>query len=187
MMSCRACHAVLFTICLSVAVWPVLAADHVTIVRSGDRPGHYLTWKGKPQLLIGDSVTQGWMESGENFDQQAYVDALAVRGINLLMLWAFKGTSAELQRADVRIGYDAPELWPWAGSPDRRDFDLRQLNSAYFARLRELASYAESKEIMVLITVHDSWPKTSFAGHPLNRTLGNGPLVGIQQPRSRRR
>ena len=92
------------------------------------------------------------MESGTNFDQRAYVDALAARGINLLMLWAYKGTNAELQQQDARIGYDAPELWPWAGSPDDRSFDLRELNPAYFAQLRELVSYAESKEIIVLIT-----------------------------------
>lgn len=177
MMICRSYPAVVILICVWVVAWPSLAADNVTILQSCKRPGHYLTWKGKPRLLIGDSVTQGWMESGENFDQRAYIDALAARGINLLMLWAFKGTSAELQRADARIGYDAPELWPWAGSPDDRDFDLRSFNPAYFMRLRELVSYAESKEIVVLITVHDGWPKTCFAGHPFNRVLGNGPLA----------
>ena len=122
-------------LCL-IVLWPIAlriqASESVTVLQSGDQPGHYLTWNGKPRLLIGDSVTQGWMESGENFDQRAYVDALAERGINLLMLWAFKGTNAELQRADARIGYDAPELWPWAGSPDDRSFDLRQFNPAYF-------------------------------------------------------
>ncbi|HUT94844.1 MAG TPA: putative collagen-binding domain-containing protein [Thermoguttaceae bacterium] len=134
-------------------------------------------WNGKPQLLIGDSVTQGWMECGENFDQRGYVDALAARGINLLMIWAFKGTSAEIQQGDVRIGYDAPELWPWTGSPDKRSVELREFDPAYFARLRELVSYAGSKQIVVLITVHDGWPKTCFEGHPFNRALGNGPLA----------
>jgi hypothetical protein len=177
MMIGRSYRAVFISMCVCVVAWPSPAADRVTVLQSSQRPGHYLTWKGKPRLLIGDSVTQGWMESGENFDQRAYVDALAARGINLLMLWAFKGTGAEMQRADTRMGYDAPELWPWAGSPDRRDFDLRQLNPAYFARLRELVSYAESKEIIVLITVHDGWPKTCFGGHPFNRALGNGPLA----------
>ena len=58
------------------------ASDHVTALRSDDRPGHYLTWKGKPRLLIGDSVTQGWMECGENLDQRAYVDALAAKPLD---------------------------------------------------------------------------------------------------------
>jgi hypothetical protein len=165
----------LFVVC--VATRPLRAADSLVILKSGSQPGHYVTWNGKPQLLIGDSVTQGWMELGENFHQRAYVDALAARGINLLMLWAFKGTNAELQLQDARIGYDALELWPWAGSPDDCSYDLRELNALYFARLRELVSYAESKRIMVLLTVHDGWPKTCFGGHPFNRRLGNGPLA----------
>jgi hypothetical protein len=177
MMICRSYHAFFISICVHVVAWSSPAADRVTVLQTGERPGHYLTWKGKPRLLIGDSVTQGWMESGENFDQRAYVDALAARGINLLMLWAFKGTNVELQRADARIAYDAPELWPWAGSPDDRNFDLRHFNPSYFTRLREFVSYAESKEIIVLITVHDGWPKTCFGGHPFNRALGNGPLA----------
>ncbi len=102
-------------VCLWLASLPLLASDQMTVLQSGSQAGHYLVWKGKPRLLIGDSVTQGWMESGANFDQRGYVDALAARGINLLMLWAYKGTNAQLQRRDARIGYDAPELWPWAG------------------------------------------------------------------------
>jgi len=153
------------------------AAESVTVRRSGSQPGHYLVFHDKPVLLIGDSVTQGWMECGANFDQRGYVDALAARGLNLLMIWAYKGTNAPLQRSDARIGYDAPEIWPWMGSPDDRSVDLRRFNPAYFARLRGLVSYAESKRIVVLITVHDGWPKTCFEGHPFNRTLGNGPLA----------
>ena len=131
MVNRRSCRTVFCLVLLVSVAWPSPAAEKVTVLQSGDRPGHYLTWKGKPRLLIGDSVTQGWMESGENFDHRAYIDALAERGINLLMLWAFKGTSAGLQQQDARIRYDAPESWPWAGSPDDRDFDLRQLNPAY--------------------------------------------------------
>jgi hypothetical protein len=127
-------------------------------------------------MLIGDSVTQGWMECGADFDQDAYIDALAARGITLVMLWAFKGTNAEMQQQDRRIGYDAPELWPWAGSPDKASFDLREFNPGYFNRLRALVARAEAKGIVVLITVHDGWTKTCFSGHPFNRELGNGPL-----------
>ena len=160
---------------------PALAAEKIAVWRQGPQAGHYLAWHGRPILLIGDSVTQGWMESGTNFNQAAYVDALAARGLNLLMLWSFKGTDAELQRKDRRLGYDAPEVWPWAGSPDQRTFDLRRLNPAYFDRLKDLVSYAEQKRIAVLITVHDGWPKTCFAGHPFNRELGNGPLADRRQ------
>ena len=158
-----------------------IANERIRMLSEGPQAGHYLFWKGKPGLLIGDSVTQGWMECGTNFNQTAYVDALAKRGLNLLMIWAFKGTCAERQRQDRRLGYDAPELWPWVGSPDDGSFDLHQFNRAYFDRLRGLVAYAESKGIVVLITVHDGWTKTCFDGHPFNRALGNGPLARCEQ------
>jgi hypothetical protein len=158
-----------------------LASERVKVLETGSQAGHYLSWKGHPILLVGDSVTQGWMECGTNFDQRSYVDALAGRGVNLLMLWAFKGTDARRQQQDKRLGYDAPELWPWAGSPEARSFDLRRFNPAYFSRLKELVNYAESKGIVVLITVHDGWTKTCFDGHPFNQALGNGPLAAREQ------
>jgi len=138
--------------------------------------GHYLERDGRKVLLIGDSITQGWMELGAHLDQNAYVDALATRGINFLMLWAYIGITD--QRADPRIGYDAPELWPWI----RRGaaFDLNAFNPAYFERLRSLARYAGSRGVVVLITIHDGWTKTRFAGHPFNARLG-GPLTSRSQ------
>ena len=156
-------------------------AGGLTVLGSGPGAGHYLSHRGTPVMLVGDSVTQGWMECGPNFDQIAYVDALADRGLTLLMLWAFKGTNAELQARDRRLGYDAPELWPWAGSPDERSFDLRTFNPEYFSRLRALVAHAERRGLVVLITVHDGWTKTSFAGHPFNEALGNGPLEDRRQ------
>jgi len=92
------------------------------------------------------------------------------------MLWSFKGTDARRQQQDKRIGYDAPELWPWAGSPETRSFDLHRFNPAYFERLKQLVADAESRRMVVLVTVHDGWTKTSFDGHPFNCALGNGPL-----------
>lgn len=138
---------------------------------------HYLEFHGKPVLPIGDSVTQGWMESGTDFKQRAYLDALAARGINAVLLWSYIGTSAEVQRADKRIGYDAHELWPWKGSLDDRSFDLTRFNPAYFQRLRNFIKYAETKNIIVILTVQDGWTKTRFACHPFNSLLGNGPLT----------
>lgn len=72
---------------------------------------------GQPILPIGDSVTHGWMEQGTDFDQRAYLDALAAQGLNAVLLWSYTATSAAAQRADRRVGYDSPEIWPWQGSP----------------------------------------------------------------------
>jgi hypothetical protein len=143
--------------------------------------GHWLRFRDKPILLIGDSITQGWMELGTNFDQRAYVDALAQRGINALLLWSYIGIVD--QPADARIGYDAPEIWPWVRSaPALRNgavprgsegpFDLTRFNDVYFDRLRELLRCADANEIVVVLQVHDGWTKTKFAGHPFN--VANG-------------
>ena len=138
--------------------------------------GHWLEFRGKPILLVGDSITQGWMELGTDFDQEAYLHALGRRGINAVLLWSYNAIVD--QKADERIGYDAPELWPWI--KDHGRFDLGRFNDAYFDRLREFVRLANDRNIVVVITVHDGWPKTRFTGHPFNRTNG-GPLEDRRQ------
>lgn len=155
----------------------VPASTNTGAVRASSNP-HWLEFRGRPILPIGDSVTQGWMEGGTNFDQKGYLDTLAKRGINCVLLWSFYGTSAKSQLADPRVGYDAPELRPWKGSPDDKTIDLTTFNQAYFDRLKQFVDYAENKGILVVITVHDGWPKKEkFANHPFNAALGNGPLT----------
>ena len=155
-------------------LWGAYASATLT-VRDGvsaSRGSHWLEFRGKKAWLVGDSVTQGWMELGEHFDQTAYVDALAKRGINVLHLWSYIGVVD--QRADKRIGYDAPALWPWLRFGAL--FDLRHVNDSYFDRLRALVQYANTKNVVVVITVHDGWTKRRFSGHPFNGKNG-GPLT----------
>ena len=138
--------------------------------------GHFLEYQGRRILLIGDSVTQGWMELGPNFNQTEYLDTLSSKGINTVLLWAYIGIVNQVQ--DARIGYDAPEIWPWSKSGSI--FNLSQFNQNYFNRLNSFISYAESKGIIVILTVHDGWTKERFAGHPFNSALG-GPLSSKEQ------
>jgi hypothetical protein len=138
--------------------------------------GHWLEFRGKPILLIGDSITQGWMELGTDFDQRAYIEALARRGINVLLLWSYIGVVD--QPADPRIGYDAPEIWPWERT--NGEFDLTRFHDAYFDRLHELLRLADVHSIVAVIQVHDGWTKTKFAGHPFNVANG-GPLTDKAQ------
>ena len=159
----------------------VAAGEMLGIYHRGKQPGHWVCWDGNPILLIGDSVTQGWMELGKNFKQEEYIDALASRGINLLMIWSYIGTDAHRQKEDPRIGYDAQEIWPWQGSPDKGNFDLTRFNLAYFEKLKDLVAYAEKQRIIILITVHDGWTKDRFKMHPFNASLGNGPLTDKRQ------
>ncbi len=151
--------------------------------------GHWLRFRGKPILLVGDSITQGWMELGTGFDQKAYLNALARRGINVVLLWSYIGIVD--QASDTRIGYDAPEIWPWvqtahtsrpAGALQNNDrpFDLTRFNDAYFDRLHEFIRLADANNIVIVIQVHDGWTKTRFAGHPFNVANG-GPLTDKAQ------
>lgn len=138
--------------------------------------GRWLKFQGREILLVGDSVTQGWQELGMNFDQRAYINALAKRGINVLLLWSYIGIVD--QEGDPRIGYDAPEIWPWMRTGDI--FHLSKFNKAYFTRLRSLVQHANNNDIVVIITVHDGWPKERFSGHPFNVENG-GPLTDQSQ------
>jgi len=140
--------------------------------------GAWLKFRGERSLLIGDSVTQGWMEGGPNFDYEDYVDELASRNINMLMIWSYIATSSSTQIGDDRIGYDAPEYSPWVkiGST----YNLNSLNQTYFDALKDLVSYANENDIVVLITIHDGWPKTRFSVHPFNTSNG-GPLTSNSQ------
>jgi len=130
--------------------------------------GHWIQFGSKNVMLVGDSVTQGWMECGTNFNQTGYVDALASRGINMLMIWSYIGITDQV--ADVRIGYNAPEIWPWNKSGGV--FNLDSLNDAYFTRLRSLVEHCNEHGIVFLITIHDGWTKTRFDGHPFKSGLG---------------
>ena len=186
MISTRWPEAHHFTLACSMLLLLTLSASaqvkqKVKILNSGQQPGHYLDWDGTPILPIGDSATQGWMESGTNFNQNGYIDALSSRGINVAMIWSYVGTNAAGQAADTRIGYDAPEIWPWQGSIDTNTMDLTQLNQAYFDRMKSFVSYAESKDVLVLITVHDGGAKWRFDRHPFNTSKGNGPLTNAGQ------
>ncbi|MHB1002011.1 MAG: glycoside hydrolase family protein [Armatimonadota bacterium] len=131
---------------------------------------------GKRTILVGDSVTQGWMELGSNFDWKEYLDALSSNGCNVAMLWSYIGITD--QKGDRRISYDSPEIWPWQKTGT--DIDLTKVNTAYFIHVREFVKYAQKKGIVVIITIHDGWTKTRFAGHPFNSALG-GPLSQKEQ------
>lgn len=150
---------------------------HIAHFPSSQLPSNYIMVNHKPVLWVGDSVTQGWMECGDNFNTEDYLDALATRGMNMVMIWSYFGTDARTQIADERIGYDAPEVWPWMGSPDQRNFDLTRFNDRYFDRLKNLAALSLERNLTLLITVHDGGVKWRYPQHPFNRKLGNGPLA----------
>ncbi len=139
-----------------------------------------LEFRKRPLLLVGDSVSQGWMELGTDFNQEAYLDALHARGANAFMIWSFIGINDQV--ADTRVGYNAPRLWPWVETtgnmrpPYAFQFFNAQgqaiFNEAYFTRLASLVKAAKERDIVVIITLHDGWTKGRFAGHPMNAANG---------------
>lgn len=157
----------------------ICAGSCITAAKPVDRistDGAYITVNGKKTILVGDSVTQGWMELGANFDYRAYIDALARNGCNVVMLWSYIGITD--QTADRRVKYNAPEIWPWKKNGSQ--FDLRVPDRSYFNRLSDLVRYAKGNGLSVIITIHDGWTKTRFSGHPFNKILG-GPLSDRNQ------
>ncbi|MHB1461539.1 MAG: hypothetical protein ACYC1M_09690 [Armatimonadota bacterium] len=142
--------------------------DPIRPLTTDDR---FTVLNGKRTLLVGDSVTHGWMDLGTNYDWKAYLSMLAKNGCNVVMLWSYIGLGDQVK--DARVGYNAPELWPWTKTGHL--FDLASLNDRYFTRLRDFVHTAKMKGIVVILTVHDGWTKTLFSGHPFNSALG-GPL-----------
>jgi len=154
---------------------PLFCQDAYAVSVSSDP--HYFSYNGNTVIPLGDSVTQGWMELGSNFNQTAYLDKLASNGVNSVLIWAYMGITD--QSGDSRIGYDAPEIWPW--QKPNGQFDLRSFNDSYFSRLSSFVDAAHQRHIMVFITIHDGWTKDRFAGHPFNAALGNGTLTDKSQ------
>ena len=142
--------------------------------------GRWFEFRDESIFLIGDSITQAWMELGTDFRQKEYLSALRARGTRAIMIWSY--IAVVNQAADSRIGYHAPRIWPWverSGSlvpPYQFSFidgsGRAVFNEPYFDRLREFVQLANERDIVVIITIHDGWTKDRFAGHPLN--VANG-------------
>ncbi len=147
--------------------------------------GPFFEFRGKKMVIVGDSITEAWMELGTDFNTTGYLDHLQSRGINALMIWSYIGVID--QTTDPRIGYHAPRLWPWVETSGRvtppYTFQLvgndgrALLNDNYFTALRGLVEGANARDILVLITVHDGWTKRRFEGHPMN--IANGGAIGV--------
>ena len=156
--------------------------------------GHYVTYKGQPLLLIGDSGTQCVMQNA-NIDYRRWIDDCATRSLRAIHIWSFVAPrqTADGSVTENRYGYRYPGLTPWARRPsgpnatdglkqwDLETFDEGPDTSHYWPRLRDLCSYAREKDMLVGITVFFGWPKWNTAErpdwsyHPLN-VVNGGPV-----------
>ncbi len=164
--------------------------------------GHYITYKGQPLLLVGDSGTQVVMQNA-NIDYRRWIDDCAARGIRAVHVWAFvpPRQKQDGSKIEARYGYVYPGLTPWArktaganATDQLKQWDLQSFDegaggdpSHYWPRLRDLCGHAASKDMAVGITVFFGWPKHNTASspdwayHPLN-VVNGGPVTDNGDP-----
>lgn len=158
--------------------------------------GHYVTYRDRPILLVGDSGTQCVLQN-DNLDFARWVDDCAAAGLNTLHVWSFVAPRQQLDGSDVenRYGYLYPGITPWArrdSGPRAHDggfqWDLHQWDEGetpdhYWPRLRALCARAQEKELLLGITVFWGWPKhpADWAYHPFNMVNG-GPVADTPKP-----
>src|SRR5512146_1877187 len=80
-----------------------------------DAGGHYLTYRGKPCVLVGDSGTHCVMQDA-NLDYRHWIDDCAEAGVNAVQVWAFVAPRQQLDGSVIepRYGYVFPGITPWA-------------------------------------------------------------------------
>lgn len=144
------------------------------------RSGHFVTYRGRTVMLIGDSGTQVVPMNGD-LDLRAWLDACRREGHSTVHVWAFTGA----RPGDGRLGSRTP-LEPWARKPDG-SFDLLRFADGtdprrhYWARIRELCRLARERGLLVGITALFGWakdhgPSPGWPHHPFNEAHG-GPAT----------
>lgn len=170
-----------------------------------ERNPAYLTFRGKPTVLVGSGEHYGAVVN-RDFDTGKYLDTLEADGLNLTRL--FVGTYYE-KAGDFGIGANtlAPApgraLVPWARSdtPGAADggpkVDLSRWSTEYFERLRSFVAEAGRRGIVVEVVLFSSYYDSGWAHSPMNaannvngvgavpaakaNTLDNGNLLPEQE------
>jgi hypothetical protein len=155
--------------------------------------GHFISYRGRPILLLGDSGTHCGLQN-LNFNYRNWLDACASRGLRAVHIWSFVAARQKQDGSvtEPRWGYLYPDASPWRRmtyGPSAYDqkprWNLQQFDDGadgdlrhYWPRLRDLCSYAKRNDIVVGITVFFGWPKHNDASqpdwsyHPLNEING---------------
>lgn len=154
--------------------------------------GHYVSYRGTPLLVVGDSGTQCALQNA-NLDLPRWIGDCARAGLNTVHVWSFVAPRAQLDGSDVeeRYGYVFPGLTPWprkTSGPRAHDggyqWDLQQWDeSGYWPRFRALCDGARKNGLLLGITVFWGWPKhpADWAYHPFNAANG-GPVTDRPDP-----
>jgi hypothetical protein len=122
---------------------------------------HYFLWRGRPALLITSGEHYGAVLN-RDFDYRKYLDTLAADGLNYTRV--FSGAYVEPQGAfKIERNTLAPRPgrflapWPRSSQPGHPDlgnkFDLSRWDDEYFGRLKSFLAYADSRAIVVELTL----------------------------------
>ncbi len=151
--------------------------------------GHYVTYNGKTLMLVGDSGTQCVMQN-TNINHRQWIDDCAGCGLRTVHIWAMVAPRQKQDgsKLESRYRYVYPGITPWArrtsgnsATDQLKQWDTRTFDEGadgdlthYWPRLRDLCSYAKSKDVMVGITVFFGWPKRDLPWlyHPFNAVNG---------------
>lgn len=165
----------------------------LTVVMYGDigvsPSGHYITYRGEVLMLVGDSGTQCATQNS-NLDHRQWIDDCASRGIRAIHVWSFVPVRQKQDGSQIedRWGYVIPDVMPWAREDSgplaydqRYQWKLQLFDEGpdgdmahYWPRMRDMCSYARSKNVLVGITMFTGWSKHDYSWifHPLN--VNNG-------------
>ncbi len=152
--------------------------------------GHYVTYKGQPLLFAGDSGTQCATQNS-NLDHREWIDDCAARGIRAIHVWSFLAARQKQDGSVIenRWGYVYPCVTPWArhtsgalANDQLYQWDLQSYDDGpdgdlthYWSRMRDMCSYAKSKDVLVGYTVFTGWIKgnhDAWEYHPFNTENG---------------
>lgn len=145
----------------------------------------YLTdGSGRAILLAGSHTWNNFQDWGSSdpppeFDYDAYLDLLAGLGHNFIRLWSWENArwwtgTGDWQYAPLPYRATGPADSEYGG----RRFDLRELNQAYFDRLRQRVIAARDRGIYVSVMLFQGWSVDNLGGkgsgqpwrgHPFHR------------------
>ena len=158
----------------------------------------YFQFNGRTTVLVGSSEHYGALVNTD-FDYLRYLDEVRACGLNFVRI--FSGAYREIPGAfNIANNTLSPAtgrfISPWArstvaaASDGGNKFDLSQWDAAYFQRLRDFVREAETRGIVVELTLFSvHYNSAMWAASPMNAAnhingVGAGTLATVHQPES---
>jgi hypothetical protein len=158
----------------------------------------YFQFHGRTTVLVGSSEHYGALLNTD-FDYLRYLNEVRACGLNFVRIFsgAYRETPGSFNIANNTLTPAAGRfITPWArstvagASDGGNKFDLSQWDAAYFQRLRDLVREAETRGIVVELTLFSSFYNAAlWAASPMNAAnhingVGAGTLSTVHQPDS---